>query len=557
MITRRVALGMALALTTACAEKLEPDGAPDAGSRDAGPMIDGSIPPSSGAFQHEVGADGVVTTTVDATATDAWRYLDLETGLAVMPEDAWADPTWDLGFQRFYVITNGGVSGSAGGAAARLPGAPFESIDEAPETGWIVDAPDGEEDDDTGTDTAFNGGAGNVNDWYDYDVTSHRLTPRDVTFVVRSGQGGTFKVRMLGYYDSAGSPGVVRFHWARIGGGDVQLPDAGPPMRPDAGVPPDGGPDVVVPDDALTIDASSREEWVYVRLGAGVVEVADAASSDDWDLALQRAAIRTNSGSSGPGAGGARSAGIVELASVTETDTVGFAVDALEPSSSPGGEPSSINPVLGDWFDYDISTHVVTPKDVVWIVRTARGEYGRLRIWSWAGGVFQLSFDPIDGAPRAHTIEVDASASGEWAYVDLSDASVVSPADAPADAGWDLGLSRTMLRTNSGTSGPGAGGAIDTGEADPAAVIAIPADGWIADDERPVPGPPGSPTYSGNGALEGWYDYDPSTHAVTPRATTFLVRLADGSAGRMRITGWTGGRFTLEWTYAGPRRSSL
>lgn len=544
-------IALAAALACACAPDLEPEGTPDAGTRDAGPLEDGSIPPSSGAFEHDVGPDGVITTTVDASATDAWRYLDLETGLAVMPDDAWADSSWDLGFQRFYVITNGGISGASGGAAARLPEQSFDALGEAPESGWIVDAPDGEEDDDTGTDTAFNGGPANVNDWYDYDLSTHRLTPRDVTFVVRSAQGNFFKLQMLGYYDGAGSPGVVRFRWARVGGDDVMLPDAGPPVRPDAGTTEDGGPGVVIPEDALTIDASSREAFVYVRVGAGVVEIADPASSEDWDLALQRVSIRTNSGTSGPGAGGVRSAGEVELESVEHTDTVGFAIDEVDPSGASG------NAVLGSWFDYDVATHTVTPKPEVFVVRTARGEYARMRIWSWEAGVLRLSLEPIEVRPIARSIEVDASASGAWAYVDLHHASLVEVGDPATDAAWDLGLSRTLARTSSGTSGPGEGGAIDTGEADPALVTAIPSEGWIADDERPTPGPPGSPTYSGNGALEGWYDYDPATHALSPRATTFLVRLTDGSAGRLRITGWAGGRFTLEWTYAGPRRSAF
>lgn len=533
---RRAAWIMAVAWA-GCAPDLAPEGTPDAGAPDAAITV------------------GETTITIDATETGAWRYLDLESGELVVPADPVASGAWDLGLSRFSVITNGGVSGTGGCAAARID-AGWDEVTRAPEDGWIADAPDGALDDDTGPDTAFNGGAESANDWYDYDPSTHRLTPKaDLVFVVRTVEGAFFKLQILDYYDAAGTPAILRLRFAQITGAEVVLPDAGtPPPPPDAAI--DGGGSEI-PTDALTIDASDREQLVYLRVSDGVVTVADPATSSDWDLALRRTVVRTNSGTSGPGLGGALGAGVVALESVTSTDTIGFAVDAIAEGGAPGSTPESVSPVLGGWFDYDPLTHTVTPRADVWIVRTARGEYARLRIWDWRDGVFRLSLDPIEVAPAAHSIEVDASSSDAWAHVDLHAAQTVAVDDAGSDARWDLGLSRTLLRTSSGTSGPGEGGAIDTGVPDPASVVAIPDTGWVVDELRAIPGPPGSPEISSNGALEGWYDYDPATHAVTPRATTFLVRLADGSAGRLRITGWVGGRFTLEWTYAGPGRSSL
>jgi hypothetical protein len=166
-------------------QTLAPVGDPDSGARDA-PATDGGLPAESGPFQHTVLEGGVVETVVDATSEDAYRYLDLETGLSRTPADPLDSTEWDLGFRRFSIVTNGGVSGRGGAAAARLPGAAWESVTEPPEAGWIADGLDIEEDDDTQVDTAFNGGPANVNDWYDYDSATHRLTPRDVVFVVRT-----------------------------------------------------------------------------------------------------------------------------------------------------------------------------------------------------------------------------------------------------------------------------------------------------------------------------------------------------------------------------------
>jgi hypothetical protein len=245
-------LGAALApLATACLPTLRPEGAPaedddwdlpvDAGpqaprdgaapAQDAGASVDAGgvvadggpatpdagwlpdLPPRTGAFRHRR-AEGSATiqTRVDATSYEEWRRLDLDTALAV--DDA-ESPAWDLAFKRFFVVTNGGVSGPGTGAARAVDVA-FDALEVAPSDGYLVDAPDIEEDDDTGPETAFNGGPGGERDWYDYALATHTLTSRGRTYVVRTSEGAFVKLRILSYYDGAGSPGVLTFEWARI-----------------------------------------------------------------------------------------------------------------------------------------------------------------------------------------------------------------------------------------------------------------------------------------------------------------------------------------------------
>jgi len=396
MMTRVLPLSLVL-LSLGC-QTLTPTGEPDTGPRDA-PANDSPIPSVSGSFTHTVLENGVVETLVDATSETEWRYLDLETGLAVTPADPANSDAWDLGFRRYNLITNGGVSGSGGGAAVRLPDVAFEGLTEAPETGWMADAADIAEDNDTGPDTAFNGGVESVNDWYDYDSASHRLSPRAVTFAVRSTLGNFFKIEMLGYYDDVGTPGMLRFRWARIGGGEAMLPDAGPIVRTDAGMDTgrDGG---LRPVDAVDIDASSRTEWTYYRVGEGVVSITYPATSTDWDLAFQRTVVQTNSGTSGPGMGGALDLGeTIPFDEVTSTPTEGFRIDELSPPAMPGAAETSSSPLLSDWYDYDFTTHTVTPKPVTYALRRADGSYAKLRIWSWVEGIFTVQIDEIEGAP--------------------------------------------------------------------------------------------------------------------------------------------------------------
>ena len=59
-------------------------------------------------------------------------------------------------------------------------------------------------------------------------------------------------------------------------------------------------------DTVLTIDASSYSNWVYFSFEqAEVIDVENPEESMEWDVAFQRKHIRTNSGLSGIGNGGA------------------------------------------------------------------------------------------------------------------------------------------------------------------------------------------------------------------------------------------------------------
>ncbi|GAB4195731.1 MAG: hypothetical protein OHK0013_02230 [Sandaracinaceae bacterium] len=556
-------VGLAACALAGCQPALAP------AVEDSGPPIDarfeatdGALPPNSGRFTHTRRSDGTIETLVDASSTTEWQYLDLETGLAVMPGDPGAERTWDLAFRRFVILSNGGASGTGGGLVARVEGASFASVTRAPEDGWIADLPDGPIDRDDANDSAF---ANGTNDWYDYELATHTVTPRaDVVYVVQTPERGYFKVQVTGYYDAAGSPGFLRFVWAPVDPpGSVTIADAG--GLPDAGPLPDayvhdaGGP--VVPPGAITVDASSRTDFVYLDLETrAVVVVADPTTDTTWDLALRRTLVRTNSGTSGPGLGGAIAHDGVRYEEVVSTGTLGFEVDREEASGMPGAPPTSVSPVLGSWFDYDFTTHVVTPKDVTYVVRGATGSYARLRIWAWEGGVFQLSIAPIDVVPETVEIMVDASTAGVWTYVDLHRGAVVEVGDPSTDPSWDLGLSRVAFRTSSGPSGPGdrggQGGALDTMEADFAALTSLPESGYVV-DEIITESRPGSTPFAGNRVLGTWYDYDPVMHAVRPRDTTFAVRLADGSLGKLEVRSYAAGVYVLGWSYAGPFRTSL
>jgi hypothetical protein len=65
--------------------------------------------------------------------------------------------------------------------------------------------------------------------------------------------------------------------------------------------------------------------------------------------------------------------------------------------------------VLGDWYDYNVMNHSVSPSDQSYIVRTARGEHAKLRILAWRDGVFEIAIGPIGRTLSTGEVEVDAT----------------------------------------------------------------------------------------------------------------------------------------------------
>lgn len=155
--------------------------------------------------------DGSFTTRVDASDSETWVYFSFISGGEVAPLDPLSAADWDLGFQRFHIISNGGASGSGGAAIAVLPEQSFDAVVSAPAEGYVPDQPDGD-DADSLVDSQFEQGDG----WYAYDETTNRLSPRANVYVVQTARRAHYKLALLGYYDAAGSSGHPRFAWAEL-----------------------------------------------------------------------------------------------------------------------------------------------------------------------------------------------------------------------------------------------------------------------------------------------------------------------------------------------------
>lgn len=176
------------------------------------------------------------------------------------------------------------------------------------------------------------------------------------------------------------------------------------PDRPDAGAGTDGPPQPVgkfsttMGSDGIyttIVDASSTSAWTH-----GDFETrTEVGEAEPWDLRFQRFHISTNGGVSG--SGGVEVAPMVgmTLEAVTAAPTTGWISDAED------GDDSNLDPDYafeqGDgWYDYDVMTHVLTPRPMVWVVRTAGGATIKLqlvRYYDDAGtaGYFTMRWAPL------------------------------------------------------------------------------------------------------------------------------------------------------------------
>ena len=167
----------------------------------------------------------------------------------------------------------------------------------------------------------------------------------------------------------------------------------------------DDGPPVVVVDNGdgsvtVTIDARDDVAWVYLDLeSSALVTPVDPGDSPLWDLAALRFNIKTNGGSSGSGE--------VEVATIEGVpfDAVDQApVDGYARDDAAGG-PAAMEPEPGYafdlWYDYDMDEHTLSPRDVVYVVRTVEANYYKIQMLDYYNDAGTAGYVKLRAAPIA------------------------------------------------------------------------------------------------------------------------------------------------------------
>ena len=122
-----------------------------------------------------------------------------------------------------------------------------------------------------------------------------------------------------------------------------------------------------------TVRAPEQDRWHYFDFSRG--SVVEDPGPLGWDLAIQRFTIIVNGGQGFPGKGGVLDLGEIGFDSVRSAPNDGY--------QGTVAARDTVNPALRRWYDYGFTSHLLTPRPNVYVVRTADGRFAKLQILSY------------------------------------------------------------------------------------------------------------------------------------------------------------------------------
>ena len=121
----------------------------------------------------------------------------------------------------------------------------------------------------------------------------------------------------------------------------------------------------------VTLDTSDPDRWVRFDFARGGV----APAGEGWDIAFRRFNVLVNGGGPFPGD-----------AAVIAVDDAGFDEVRGAPREGwvqAGTGRDSANPAIARWYDYGFVSHRLTPRPLVYVIRTREGRFAKLRFLSY------------------------------------------------------------------------------------------------------------------------------------------------------------------------------
>ena len=142
--------------------------------------------------------------TVDGRVDD-FTYFDFSSGSVV---ESPGPLGWDLAFQRFTILANGGPNFAGQGGILDLGITSLDSVTTVPTNGYEVNS--------SGRDVSNAATAR----WYEYSWTSHVLSPKLNVFAVRTADSRYAVFQILSYYCPAAQAGctTIRYRYQGAGG---------------------------------------------------------------------------------------------------------------------------------------------------------------------------------------------------------------------------------------------------------------------------------------------------------------------------------------------------
>jgi hypothetical protein len=129
------------------------------------------------------------------------------------------------------------------------------------------------------------------------------------------------------------------------------------------------------------VDASRSDAWVHFDFETkAAVSPEDPATSRRWDLAFQRFKVKANGGVSGTAGVEVAIVPDTELAGISAAPASGWLVDQPDgPDMNP--DPDTVfNRGEDTWFSYDPTSHLLSPRKQLYVVKTAEDGYFAVQI---------------------------------------------------------------------------------------------------------------------------------------------------------------------------------
>ena len=146
----------------------------------------------------------VFHTQINATDREEWVMIDLENGDMSTGIDIAEYEEWDIAVRRFVFALNCPFNGTGNVYAQTILNQSFDSFWDIPADGFVQDEPDADDD----------GVAEYVlGEWFDYNPSTHILTPKDQFYVIQNRNGNHFKFQIENYYSSAGTSAMITVSW--------------------------------------------------------------------------------------------------------------------------------------------------------------------------------------------------------------------------------------------------------------------------------------------------------------------------------------------------------
>ena len=128
------------------------------------------------------------------------------------------------------------------------------------------------------------------------------------------------------------------------------------------------------------LDATSNEKWSYWDIDQdSLVEIVEPKDNKDWDLAFQRFKIKINGGESGSSR--------VQIALIKNSDFEQIEVtENLLWRYDESIGPNQVKYAFadeGDWFVYDIFTHMLEPRDQFYLLRSSENLIYKIKMLTY------------------------------------------------------------------------------------------------------------------------------------------------------------------------------